>query len=71
VSLSEALDLTTPTGRAMARMVAVLAEFEREILRERVHAGIAQDGKEGRSPRSCGRVRRPPWPNPRIPRESG
>jgi putative DNA-invertase from lambdoid prophage Rac len=48
VSLTEALDLTTPTGRVMAGMVAVFAEFEREILRERVRAGIAQARKEGR-----------------------
>lgn len=48
VSLTEALDLTTPTGRAMTGMVAVFAEFEREILRERVRAGIAQARKEGR-----------------------
>lgn len=48
VSLTEALDLTTPTGRALAGMVAVFAEFEREILRERVRAGIAQARKEGR-----------------------
>src|SRR4029079_15337598 len=39
VSLTEALDLTTPTGRAMAGLLAVFAEFEREILRERVRAG--------------------------------
>ena len=57
VSLSEALDLTTPTGRAMAGMLAVFAEFEREILRERVRAGIAQARKEGRPhgrPKSAG-----------------
>jgi putative DNA-invertase from lambdoid prophage Rac len=48
VSLTEALDLTTPTGRAMAGMLAVFAEFEREILRERVRAGIARARKEGR-----------------------
>jgi putative DNA-invertase from lambdoid prophage Rac len=48
VSLTEALDLTTPTGRALAGMVAAFAEFEREILRERVRAGIAQARKEGR-----------------------
>ncbi len=48
VSLTEALDLTTPTGRAMTGMLAVFAEFEREILRERVCAGIAQARKEGR-----------------------
>src|ERR1035441_10445334 len=31
VSLTEALDLTTPAGRAMAGLLAVFAEFEREI----------------------------------------
>jgi DNA invertase Pin-like site-specific DNA recombinase len=48
VSLSEALDLTTPAGRASAGMLAVFAEFERDILRDRVKAGIAQARKEGR-----------------------
>jgi DNA invertase Pin-like site-specific DNA recombinase len=48
VSLSEALDLTTPSGRALAGMLAVFAEFERDILRDRVRAGIAQARKEGR-----------------------
>src|SRR5215469_10794528 len=48
VSLTEALDLTTSTGRAMAGMLAVFAEFERELLRERVRAGIAQARREGR-----------------------
>ena len=48
VSLTEALDLTTPSGRAMAGMLAIFAEFEREILRERVRAGIARARKEGR-----------------------
>ncbi|HUZ94466.1 MAG TPA: recombinase family protein [Edaphobacter sp.] len=49
VSLTEALDLTTPAGRAMAALLAVFAEFEREILRERVRAGLAharQNGKQ-------------------------
>ena len=48
VSLSEALDLTTPSGRAFAGMLAVFAEFERDILRDRVKTGIAQARKEGR-----------------------
>jgi len=47
VSLTEALDLTTPTGRAMAGLLAVFAEFEREILRERVRAGLAQARQNG------------------------
>ena len=38
VSLTEALDLTTPAGRAMAALLAVFAAFEREILGERVRA---------------------------------
>ena len=33
VSLSEALDLTTPSGRALAGMLAVFAEFERDMFR--------------------------------------
>jgi putative DNA-invertase from lambdoid prophage Rac len=48
ISLTEALDFTTPTGRALAGLLAVFAEFEREILRERVKAGIAQARQEGR-----------------------
>ena len=47
VSLTEALDLTTPTGRAMAGMLAVFAEFEREILSERVRAGLAEARLKG------------------------
>src|ERR1017187_1920120 len=42
VSLTEALNLTTPTGRAMAALLSVFAEFEHEILRERIRAGIAE-----------------------------
>ena len=47
ISLSEALDFTTPTGRAMAGMLAVFAEFARGILRERVKAGIAEARRRG------------------------
>jgi putative DNA-invertase from lambdoid prophage Rac len=47
VSLTEALDLTTPSGRAMAALLAVFAEFEREILRERVRAGLAHAQQNG------------------------
>jgi DNA invertase Pin-like site-specific DNA recombinase len=48
VSLTEALDLTTPAGRAMAGLLAVFSEFEREILRERVRAGLAHARQNGR-----------------------
>ena len=47
VSLTEALDLTTPAGRAMAGLLAVFAEFEREILRERVRAGLVHARQNG------------------------
>jgi DNA invertase Pin-like site-specific DNA recombinase len=47
VSLTEALDLTTPVGRAMAGLLAIFAEFEREILRERVRAGLAHARQNG------------------------
>ena len=47
VSLTEALDLTTPAGRAMASLLAVFAEFEREILCERVRAGLAHAREKG------------------------
>ena len=48
VSLTEALDLTTPTGRAMAGLFSVFAEFEHEILRERIRAGIAEARLKGK-----------------------
>jgi DNA invertase Pin-like site-specific DNA recombinase len=47
VSLTEALDLTTPAERAMAGLLAVFAEFERDILRERVRAGLAHARQNG------------------------
>src|SRR5579863_2098227 len=49
VSLTEAPDLTTPAGRAMAAMLAVVAEFEREVLRERVRAGLAHARQNGKT----------------------
>ena len=48
VSLTEALDLTTPAGRAMAGLLAVFAAFEREILQERTKAGLAHARQNGK-----------------------
>jgi DNA invertase Pin-like site-specific DNA recombinase len=48
VSLTEALDLTTPSGRAMAGLLAIFAEFEREILRERTRVGLAHARENGK-----------------------
>jgi DNA invertase Pin-like site-specific DNA recombinase len=39
---TQALDTTTPSGRAMFQMLGVFAEFERCIITERVNAGIAR-----------------------------
>ena len=41
-------DLTTPAGRAMAGLLAIFAEFEREILRERTRAGLAYARQSGK-----------------------
>jgi DNA invertase Pin-like site-specific DNA recombinase len=48
VSLNDSLDFTTPTGQAMAGMLAVFAQYERDILRDRVKAGIAEARKNGK-----------------------
>ena len=49
VSMTEALDLTTPAGRAMAGLLAGFAAFEREILGERTRAGLAHARQNGKS----------------------
>lgn len=48
VSITEALDFSTPSGRAMAGMLSTFAEFERDIIRERVKAGIASSREKGK-----------------------
>ena len=48
MSLTEALDLTTPAGRAMAGLLAISAEFESDILRERTRAGLVQARLNGK-----------------------
>ena len=48
VSLTEALDLTTPAGRAMAALLAVFAEFEREVIVDRIKRGLAHARSNGK-----------------------
>lgn len=54
VSITEAIDLSTPSGKLVAGVLAVIAEFERDLIIERVRAGMARakaDGKRlGRRP---------------------
>ena len=48
VSLRDNLDLSTPSGRLMFHVVAAMAEFERELIRERVRAGLANARPKGK-----------------------
>src|SRR5262245_21000524 len=47
VSLNEGLDWTTPAGRLQAQLLAMIAEFERERIRERISAGLARARNQG------------------------
>jgi DNA invertase Pin-like site-specific DNA recombinase len=43
----EAMDATTPHGKAMLQMAAVFAELERGLIRERVMAGLTRARAQG------------------------
>src|SRR5918997_1143928 len=47
-SLTENLDTTTPGGRLVFHVFAALAEFERDLIRERTQAGLAAARARGR-----------------------
>nr|WP_227551737.1 recombinase family protein [Metabacillus sediminilitoris] len=49
VSVSDSIDTTTAAGRAMFGMIAVFAEFERNLIRERTRAGLESAKKQGRT----------------------
>ena len=42
------LDTTTPSGKLVFALFAALAEFERELIRERTLAGLASARARGR-----------------------
>jgi DNA invertase Pin-like site-specific DNA recombinase len=44
----QALDTSTPSGRAMFQMCGVFAEFERGMIRERINAGLARARLKGK-----------------------
>ncbi|MUK02963.1 recombinase family protein [Vibrio cholerae] len=46
-SLSDGIDPATSTGRLMLNMLATLAEYERELIVERVNAGITAAKRNG------------------------
>jgi len=41
------IDLSTPTDKLMFHVVAAMAEFEREMIRERVRAGMENARRKG------------------------
>ena len=47
-SLSESIDTTTANGRLFFSIMGALAEFERDLIRERTHAGLAAARARGR-----------------------
>lgn len=55
-------DLSTPQGRLIATIMAALAEFERDLMRERIKSGIAaakaRGQKFGREPGVTARIKR-------------
>jgi len=48
ISVREGLDWTTPSGRLQAQLLAMIAEFERARLQERVMAGLARARSQGK-----------------------
>ena len=44
----QAVDTSTPAGKALFQMMGVFAEFERAMIRERVNAGLARAREQGR-----------------------
>lgn len=54
VSMSEKLDTTSAAGKMMFRMLAILAEFERDLVSERTSAAMAH--KRAKGERISGRI---------------
>lgn len=47
VSLNDQIDTSTPTGRMMFAVIAAMAQFEAEVIRERTIAGLAAARRRG------------------------
>ena len=80
VSHQEALDTSTPMGRAVFTIIAAMAELERSVIRDRVIAGLQHARRRGTKigrPRAvfdrvqAVELRRAGWSWGRIARELG
>lgn len=49
VSLTEKIDTTSPGGKLIFHLMGALAEFERDLIRERTNAGLAAARARGRT----------------------
>jgi DNA invertase Pin-like site-specific DNA recombinase len=49
ISLTEGVDTSTSTGRAMFGIIGVMAELERDLIRERVQAGMRRAKARGKA----------------------
>ena len=48
ISFRDNLDLSTPSGRLMFQIIGAMAEFERALIQERVHAGLRNAQAKGK-----------------------
>ena len=48
IVLDQAIDTTTPSGKLLFHVLAAMAEFERDLIRERTRAGLAAARRRGR-----------------------
>jgi DNA invertase Pin-like site-specific DNA recombinase len=54
------MDTSTPSGKLLFSLIGAMAEFEREIIRERVKAGLENARRKGKTlgrPRMPGKLR--------------
>jgi putative DNA-invertase from lambdoid prophage Rac len=67
-SAKESMDLQTPAGRMMARMLGAFANFERDMIHERTMLGLARARAQGKK---LGRPRKTPPAKPPTVTEGG
>ena len=66
ISYSENIDLGTPSGKLMFTIIAAMAEFERDLIRERTIAGLNRARAQGKV---LGRPRKKKKPTHKFDKE--